>query len=140
VSLVKKPARPITPHCKTLPEMFLRRVERSADRLAWKHKSRGGDDPWLPSTWRDFYEEAASFATWLLDADFRIGDKITIVGSTRAEWCIADMGGLLAGAVTVGAYPTLAPEQLAYIVEHSDSRFVVLENQEQLEKLLPALP
>ncbi len=145
VSIVKKPARPITPNCRTLPEMFLRRVQRSPDKLAWKRPSwkqggAGEKGPWLQSTWRDFYEEAASFATWLLDAGFRIGDKITIVGSTRPEWCVADMGGLLAGAITVGAYPTLAPEQLAYIVEHSDSRFVVLEDREQLEKLLPALP
>ncbi|WP_394827072.1 AMP-dependent synthetase/ligase [Pendulispora albinea] len=136
-SVARRPAIAITPHCKTLPELFLTRVAKTPDNVAWKRKSGGN---WIGSTWAEFYEAAASFATWLLDAKLNIGDKITIVGSTRPEWCVADMGGLLAGAVTVGAYPTLAPEQLAYILEHSDSRFIIVEDAEQLEKVLGALP
>ncbi|HWL84455.1 MAG TPA: long-chain fatty acid--CoA ligase [Polyangiaceae bacterium] len=142
-SIAKKPAKAITPECRTLPEMFLQRVLRTPHRLAWKRKIGGAPARWVDSSWQDFYEEAAAFATWLLDAHLNIGDKITIVGSTRPEWCVADMGGLLAGAVTVGAYPTLALEQLAYILEHSDSRFVIVEDREQLDKvraLLGRLP
>ncbi len=127
------PSRPVTPSCKTLPELFLGRVDRSPHAMAYKRKL---DGKWVESTWRDFYEAAASLACWLMDAGLRPGDKITIVGSTRPEWCIADIGGLLAGAVTVGAYPTLTSEQLAYIVEHSDSRFVIVEDEEQLAKLI----
>lgn len=127
------PARPITPSCKSLPELFLGRVDRSPHATAWQRKLDGA---WVSSTWRDFYEAAASLACWLMDAGLAPGDKITIVGSTRPEWCIADIGGLLAGAVTVGAYPTLTTEQLAYILEHSDSRFVIVEDAEQLAKVV----
>src|SRR6185436_1385660 len=97
----KKPIRPITPGCKTLPEMFLRRVDRTPHATAWKRKL---DGQWVASTWKDFYEAAAAVATYLMDAGVNTGDKLTIVGSTRPEWCICDAGGFLAGAITVGAY------------------------------------
>lgn len=129
---IKRPSRTITPECKTLPGMFLERVDRSPHATAWTRKLEGR---WVPSTWRDFYEAAASVAGWLMDAGVGPGDKITIVGSTRPEWCISDIGGQLAGAVTVGAYPTLTPEQLAYIIDHSDSRVVIVEDAEQLAKV-----
>ena len=129
----KHPVRSVTPGCKTLPELFLGRVDRSPHATAYQRKI---DGQWVASTWRDFYEAAAALACWLMDAGLGPGDKITIVGSTRPEWCIADIGGLLAGAVTVGAYPTLTSEQLAYIIEHSDSRFVIVEDEEQLAKVI----
>jgi len=130
---LERPARPIAPDCATLPGMFLKRVDRSPHATAWTRKV---DGRWTASTWRDFYEAAASFAGWLLEFGLAPGDKITIVGSTRPEWCVSDLGGLLCGAVTVGAYPTLTAEQLAYIVDHSDSRVAIAEDREQLDKLI----
>ncbi|MEZ4219398.1 MAG: long-chain fatty acid--CoA ligase [Polyangiaceae bacterium] len=131
--LPKRPAKSVFPDATTLPRMFLERVKRSGPALAFQHKE---DGHWKRSTWLQFHDAAASLATWLLDRDLRLGDKVTIVGSTRPEWCIADMGGLLSGAVTVGAYPTLTPDQLAYILEHSDSRVAFVEDQEQLDKIV----
>ena len=131
------PTKPVIPDCKTLPELFLGRVDRSPHATTWRRKVDGA---WVSSTWRDFYESAAALAAWLMDAGLAPGDKITVVGSTRPEWCIADIGGLLAGAVTVGAYPTLTAEQLGYILENSDSRFVIVEDGEQLDKVIAAKP
>ncbi|WP_394848377.1 long-chain fatty acid--CoA ligase [Pendulispora brunnea] len=136
-AIAKNPATPLAASCKTLPELFLQRVLRTPKRLAWKRKS---GQQWVESNWSEFYESAAAVATWLIDAGLSVGDKITIIGSTRPEWCIADMAGLLAGAVTVGAYPTLSVPQLGHILEHSDSRFVFVEDAEQLEKVLALLP
>ena len=129
----KRPARPIAAGATTMPEVFLRRVDRSPHLTAWKRKI---DGQWVASTWRDFYEAAAAVAVFLMESGIGPGDKLTIVGSTRPEWCISDIGGLLAGAVTVGAYPTLTADQLAYIVEHSDSRVAIVEDREQLQKIL----
>jgi long-chain acyl-CoA synthetase len=133
----KNPARPVASLARTLPEMFLKRVGQSPSAPAYKRKQKGR---WVTSTWRDFHAAAASVATWLLDAGVELGDKLTIVGSTRPEWCVADVGGLLAGAITVGAYPSLTAEQLAYIVDHSDSQFVVVEDREQLQKIIETKP
>jgi len=133
LSRPRHPARSVAPESTTLPEMFLKRVDRSPHRMAWQRKV---DGRWVSSTWRDFYEESASLAGWLAEVGLGLGDKLTIVGSTRPEWCISDIGGQLAGMVTVGAYPTLTAEQLAYIVEHSDSRVAIVEDREQLAKLV----
>ncbi len=133
VTNIQNPARPILPAAKTLPEMFLKRAERTPHRRAFQRKFEG---QWLPTTWREFYESSASVATWLLKQGLAVHDKVTIVGSTRPEWCLCDVGGLLAGAVTVGAYPTLTAEQLAYILDHSDTRFAFVEDWEQLEKIV----
>jgi long-chain acyl-CoA synthetase len=45
-----------------------------------------------------------------------------------------------AGGATCGVYPTSAPEQVQYVLEHSEARFLFVENEEQLEKVLPVLP
>jgi long-chain acyl-CoA synthetase len=127
------PAAPITPNAATLAELFLKRAEKTPHLPAYRRKI---NREWVASTWRDFADAASALATFLLDRGLGLGDKLTIVGSTRPEWCISDVGGLLAGAVTVGAYPTLTAEQLAYILEHSDSRVVIVEDMEQLSKVI----
>jgi long-chain acyl-CoA synthetase len=140
VNSPKQPARPITPKASTLPELFLARAAQTPHLTAYRRKI---EREWVASTWRDFAEASASVATFLLDRGVALGDKLTIVGSTRPEWCVCDVGGLLAGAVTVGAYPTLTADQLAYILDHSDSRVLLVEDLEQLSKVIekkPSLP
>lgn len=127
------PARPVLPDAKTLPEMLRRRAQLTPDAVAFRVKDLGA---WVQTTWQEFNARASAIASWLLDQGLATGDKLTIVGSTRPEWCLCDFGGLFAGAVTVGAYPTLTAEQLAYILDHSDSRFAFVEDYEQLEKII----
>jgi long-chain acyl-CoA synthetase len=129
----EKRAHPVSGVSRNVPEMFLKRTARTPHRPAWKRKLKG---EWISTSWHEFYEAAAATATFLLERGLRVGDKVTICGGTGPEWCIADIGGLLAGAVTVGAYATLTSEQLAYILDHSDSRVAFVEGREQLAKIL----
>lgn len=82
--------------------------------------------------------DARAFATWLIQQGVQKGDKVCIVGSTVPQWGIADLGGQLAGAITLGAYPTLTSEQLGYIVDHGDAKVVVLEGPDDLAKIVEA--
>jgi long-chain acyl-CoA synthetase len=52
------------------------------------------------------------------------------------EWPISDIGTIIAGGVGVGLYPTSSAEQIAYIINHSDAEFVLVDSREQLQKLL----
>ena len=131
----KRPARPILPDATTLGEIFLKRAERTPNGFAFQRKHEG---QWVKANWSDFYDSAAAVATWLLKTGINIGDKVMVVGSTRPEWCICDIGGLLGGTVTVGAYPTVSIEQLHYLLNHSDAKIVFVEDAEQLEKVLAA--
>lgn len=128
----RRPAARLARTTTTMPEMFLRRIEASAQRRAWQQKIGG---VWTPTTWGRFGTDAKAFASWLIAQGVEGGDKIVIVGGTRPEWCVADMGGQLAGAVTVGAYPTLAPAQLSYLVAHADAVVLVVEGAEEVAKL-----
>ncbi|MEM9073387.1 MAG: long-chain fatty acid--CoA ligase [Myxococcota bacterium] len=117
----------------TVAGLFLRRAERDPHRIAYRKKHGGR---WAGTSWQQMREKSEAFAAWLIANGVEAGDKVAIVGSTRSEWAVSDIGGQLAGAVTLGAYPTLTAEQLAYILDHSDTKVVVLEGEADLAKVL----
>ncbi len=118
---------------KTLAEMFFLRAIRTPDEMAWKQKQKG---QWVKTTWKQFYDQAARLATSLIEHGTAPGDTVCIMGPTVPQWCICDMGGILAGAITVGAYPTLAPAQLVYLLDHSDTRVLFVGGKDEVEKVL----
>jgi long-chain acyl-CoA synthetase len=124
-----RPILGVASEASSLADMFLRRVQASPRRRAWHAKQ---DGRWVDVTWQEFGQRASAVATWLVRQGLRGGDAIVVVGRTGAEWCICDIGGQLAGLVTVGAYPTLSSEQLAYVIDHSDARVVFLEGAVEL--------
>lgn len=98
------------------------------------------DGRWNPVTWARVDEESDRIAAALLLAGLNKGDAVSIMGNTRLEWTLSDLGVMKAGGVSIGIYHTLSGEQIAYILKDSDSRFLFVENQELLEKLGPHLP
>lgn len=127
------PAEYIARRSQTVGEMFLKRAKSSGDKPAFFHKKEGG---WNPVSWNAFAMRSAAIASYLMDMGVEAGEKICMVGSTTPAWCYCDMGGQLAGAVTLGAYPTLTPKQLAYILDHSDSKVAFVEGLEEINKIL----
>ncbi|MDI1483311.1 long-chain fatty acid--CoA ligase [Polyangium sp. y55x31] len=127
------PAVPLANEARSLADLFLRRAAATPTAIAWKAKKNG---EWRSTTWAEFKARAMALATFLAKRGLSPGDKIGIVGSTRPEWCICDVGGQLAALVTVGAYPTLAPGQLAYVLDHADVRIVFVEGKDEVEKIL----
>ena len=127
------PAEYIARRANTVGEMFLKRVERDGDKPAFYYK-QGGE--WQVCGWNAFQWQAGMVASSLLGLGLQIQDKVCVVGSTGPEWCYCDIGGLLAGAVTLGAYPTLTPKQLAYILDHADTKVAFVEGIEEINKIL----
>jgi long-subunit acyl-CoA synthetase (AMP-forming) len=62
------------------------------------------------------------------------GNHVTIIGFNSAEWFIADIGAIAAGAIPAGIYTTNTAEQCQYIAEHCEARVAFVENAEQLAK------
>ncbi|MBT8482146.1 MAG: AMP-binding protein, partial [Myxococcales bacterium] len=127
------PAEYIARRASTVGDMFLKRVERDGDAPAFYFKE-GGD--WEPVSWNAFSARAGAIASYLLGLGLQVQDKVCMVGSTGPAWCYCDVGGLLAGAVTLGAYPTLTPKQLAYILDHADTKVAFVEGLEEINKIL----
>ena len=94
------------------------------------------EDRWQGISWRRFEEEAFDFATALLSLGLKRGGSICILMGNVPEWPISDIGTIMAGGVGVGLYPTSSAEQIAYIINHSDAEFVLVDSREQLQKVL----
>ena len=86
-------------------------------------------------TYAELATAASELARGLVAIGIARGDRVAILSSTRAEWTLADIGVLLAGAVVVPIYYTNAPEECAYVLSHSDARAVLCEDPEQLAKI-----
>ncbi len=67
------------------------------------------------------------------------GDRVAILSESRPEWLFADLAVLAAGAVTTPIYPTLSPEQIAFILSDCGASVVIVSTSVQLEKLLSVL-
>ena len=78
--------------------------------------------------------EALSLA--LLDLGLALQNKVSIISRTRYEWHLFDMAIMSAGGVTVPIYPSYAQKEINFIVNHSESEIVVIEGEEQLEKII----
>ncbi len=63
------------------------------------------------------------------------GDKVAILANTRPEWTYFDFAALSIGAVVVPIYQTNSPEECKYVIENSDAKVVVVEDDEQLAKI-----
>jgi long-chain acyl-CoA synthetase len=86
---------------------------------------------WKGISWQRFKQETYDFATALLSLDLKPGGTVCILMGNVPEWPISDIGTIIAGGVGVGLYPTSSAEQIAYIINHSDAEFVLVDSHEQ---------
>src|SRR5216683_1354137 len=104
-------------------------------RVAALHKTGGA---WKPLTWAELAGLAEEAAWGLIAVGVKSGDKVSLVGSTRVEWTVADLGIAHAGAVSVPIYHSNTAEEIRYIVQNSGATLVFVEDDKQLRKLREA--
>jgi long-chain acyl-CoA synthetase len=115
---------------------------KHADKPALRHKV---DDAWVDVSFADVGAASGEVARGLIDLGIEPGDRVSILANTRPEWTYANLGILASGAASVSIYQTNSPEECHYVLEHSESRAVFVEDGEQLAKVreveaqLPAL-
>jgi long-chain acyl-CoA synthetase len=93
------------------------------------------DSEWIDRSFDQVQETVRSLSLGLIDLGVAKGDKVSILGNTRPEWTYFDFAALSAGAVVVPIYQTNSPEECQYVLENSDAKVVVVEDDEQLEKV-----
>jgi long-chain acyl-CoA synthetase len=127
----------------TIIARFHERVRTHPERVALRYKDAGagsagpqGGGSWHDVTWREYGEAAKKVAKALSALGFEPGDKMALLSGNRVEWHFADIGCISFGGATAPVYATNSPEQVAFIVGHSDSKVAFVENTEQLEKIL----
>ncbi|HXF81274.1 MAG TPA: AMP-binding protein [bacterium] len=122
-----------TATAETLPALFFAQAARLGRAVALRRKAFG---IWRPITWAEYARQVRRVAHALLALGLRHGERVGILGENRPEWLYSDLGVQSVGGVSVGIYATSSPEQVHYILDHSEARFVVVEGEEQLDKLL----
>ena len=118
-----------TPAGDTLARMFWRRVERSGDHPAQMVK-RGRR--WETLDWSRVGTRVRELALGLLALGLRAGEAVAILSQSRAEWVQADFAVFSVGGITVPIYPSYTAEQVAYIVNDSEARLLIVEDRAQL--------
>jgi long-chain acyl-CoA synthetase len=93
------------------------------------------DDQWVSRSFDEVQDTVRSLALGLIDLGVEKGDKVSILGNTRPEWTYFDFAALSIGAVVVPIYQTNSPEECQYVLENSDAKVVVVEDDEQIEKI-----
>lgn len=127
------PHKGTTNHLDTLPKLLLDNFRNNPSRVAMRKKDFG---IWNPYTWEDCYTNIKYLALGLKSLGFQSGDKVSIVGDNDPEWYWAELAGQALGGISVGLYIDVIPEEVLYIVKHSDSTFAVAKDQEQVDKFL----
>jgi len=123
----------MAPQATCFPDLFFHQVRHLGDRVALRHKDYG---IWNRISWKAFGQKVRDVASGLLSYGLEPGDRVCILGDNRPEWLICHLGAMTAGGVTCGIYPTSSPEEIEYVVEHSESKLLFVENEEQVEKVL----
>src|SRR5918992_2946463 len=117
---------------KTIADLLPLAVEKYGDAPAQRFKV---GDEWRDSSYAELGEAVKEVALGLIDLGIQPGDKISILAHTRPEWTHACFGILTAGGILVTIYQTNSPEECQYVLEHSDSAAIFVEDGEQLQKI-----
>lgn len=118
---------------ETLVSVFNRQVERLGDQVALKRRN---GELWESISWRDYGRHVQDFGLGLASMGFEPGQVVSIFSNNCPEWHMADVACLSMGGITVPIYQTSAEDQIEYILGHAETRFIVVQNQEFLAKIL----
>jgi long-chain acyl-CoA synthetase len=119
--------------CDTLVKLFRQRCQELGPKIAHREKEFG---IWLSYSWGDFYEHARLIGLGLVSLGLKRGEVVSILSEDNKEWIYCDLGIQSVGGVASGVYTTDSAAQLQYLINDSDSRFLFVENDEQLDKFL----
>jgi long-chain acyl-CoA synthetase len=117
---------------KTLADLLPLAAQAYGDTPAVRYKD---GEQWVDRSFSEVLEIVRPLALGLAELGVVKGDRVSILGNTRPEWTYFDFAALSIGATVVPIYQTNSPEECRYVLENSDAKVVVVEDDEQLEKI-----
>ena len=118
---------------ETFPRLVRENARTRGNRVAIREKDYG---IWQSYTWAEYFEQGRLIALGLASLGFRRGDKVAIVGDNRPQLYWAVLATQALGGVPVPLYQDSIEREMEYIVDHAEARFAIVEDQEQVDKLL----
>jgi long-chain acyl-CoA synthetase len=127
------PASSALGDARSLPGLLLERSRARPTAVALRHKDLGR---WREYSWAEYADRVARVGLGLLELGVQPGDRVAVHSENRPEWLFADLAIQGIGASTVGVYPTSPAAEVSYLLGHSESRVLIAEDEEQLDKAL----
>ncbi|MGH8056719.1 MAG: AMP-binding protein, partial [Candidatus Entotheonellia bacterium] len=118
----------------TLPKLLLANAQRSGSQKAAIREKQYGI--WQSYSWSQYLAQVKDFATGLANLDIQPGDKVAIIGDNRPQLYWALVAAQALGGIPVPLYQDAIASEIHFILQHSDARVVVAEDQEQVDKIL----
>ncbi|MFQ5784648.1 MAG: AMP-binding protein [Alphaproteobacteria bacterium] len=117
----------------TFAKLLIEHARRHGDRPAIREKNYG---IWQSWTWAEALDEVRALACGLAAYGFGRGDKLAIIGDNRPRLYWGMVAAQVLGGVPVPIYQDSVAREMAFVIDHADVRFVLAEDQEQVDKLL----
>jgi long-chain acyl-CoA synthetase len=118
----------------TLPQLLRHHYEKfGTSRIAIREKDRG---IWKPYTWADYYSLVRRLTLAFLELGLQPDDKVAIIGENKPHVYWFELAALTCRAPVLGIFSDCGPKEIQYFLTHSDSRFVICQDQEQVDKVL----
>src|SRR5690348_9879604 len=123
----------MTDDIDTFPKMLLAHARLQPNRPAMREKDYG---IWQSWSWASVATEVTLLAAGLNALGFERGDKLAIIGDNRPRlyWAIAAAQAL--GGIPVPVYQDSIADEMAFVLDHAEVRFAIVEDQEQVDKLV----
>src|SRR5437660_1303587 len=117
---------------RNLAEVLRRQADVLGSRPALRFKRQG---LYHDLSWEQYRDDVLACAAALVDAGLQAGDRVGLLSENRVEWLMADMAILTAGSVNVPPHAPLTAGQVRFQLEETETRWLFVSNQEQLEKI-----
>ena len=117
----------------TFPKLLIHNAKARGSRVAMRHKDLG---IWQSWTWGEMFDEVRAFSAGLDELGLKRGDTFAVIGANRPRLYWAMCAGQALGAVPVPIYADSVAEEMAYVLEHAEVTIAVVQDQEQVDKVL----
>jgi len=118
----------------TIPKLFYQQATKyGKGRVAMREKEFG---IWRPITWQGYLENVKYLALGLISLGLEDGDKVAMIGDNRPEGLWAEMATLCARGIGVWLFQDCLIDEVKYIIDHSDTKFLFGEGQEEVDKAI----
>jgi long-chain acyl-CoA synthetase len=118
---------------KPLPVYLYENFKKHPEKVAFREKDYG---IWNEYTWQDYLYFVSKVAIYFTDIGVKAQDTVAIVGDNKPEWVISELATQLLRAYPVGIYQDSVVSEVKYILEKTNARVVIAEDQEQVDKIL----
>ena len=130
-TLARSPA--ISDELSSIPRLLARNVAKFGGKPAYREKEYG---IWQSWTWAEAADEIEALALGFLDIGLDPGDHVAIIGRNRPQFYWTMVAAQMAGGVPVPVYQDSVAEEIAYVLDHCGARVAVVEDQEQVDKVI----